>query len=67
MMAILVTAGETGDFPMRQPFKPKSLNRDRPLKRLNPLQPLDPYTRFAIFGRVQGMNYPTLMDRLLGR
>lgn len=52
---------------MRLSFKHRSLNRDRPLKRLNPSRPLSPEMRLTLFGRVHGMNYPTLMDRLLGR
>ena len=52
---------------MQLPFKPRSLNRDRPLKRLDASKPLSPDMRFAIFGPIHGMDYPTLIDRILGR
>lgn len=52
---------------MRLPFKPRLLNRDRPLKRLDPSKPLDWYMRSEIYGSVKPIDYPGLMDRLLGR
>jgi len=52
---------------MQFPFKARTLDGRRPLKRLDPTRPLDWYTRYRIFGPVRSMNYPTLLDRILGR
>jgi len=52
---------------MRLPFTRRSLNKNRPVKRLDPSKPLDWYTRRSIYGPVRPLHYPTLMDRLLGR
>lgn len=49
-----------------QLFRSNSLRRQEPPKRLNTSLPLDPNVRYAMFGKVQPMEQPNLIHRLLG-